>query len=72
MATKFSKATITIRDDQKVWLKDHPGINFSGMIQRWLDNYMRAYEGRNDAEMLIDALRENLLNANTNNTFKTK
>ena len=39
------KATITIRDDQKAWLKDHPEFNFSGAVQRWLDNYIAGFEG---------------------------
>jgi len=33
----FSKITLTIRDDQKKALADHPEINVSGELQNALD-----------------------------------
>jgi len=40
----FVKKTVTIRQDQDVWIKKHPEINLSGQIQHWLDNLIDAYE----------------------------
>ena len=35
--------SVTIRPDQKAWLKDHP-INVSGLLQQALDIYMKRDE----------------------------
>ena len=37
---KHSKMTITIRDDQKAWIKDHPEFNLSGLVQKCIDKIM--------------------------------
>lgn len=35
---KHSKMTITIRDDQKAWIKDHLEFNLSGIVQKCIDD----------------------------------
>lgn len=35
---KHSKMTITIRDDQKAWIKTHPEFNLSGLAQKCIDD----------------------------------
>ena len=42
----FTKKTITIRADQEALLKEHPEINLSGQVQRWLDKLFEALDGR--------------------------
>jgi len=36
--TAYRKKAITIRQDQADWLAAHPEINFSGLVQKWLDD----------------------------------
>ena len=45
MATTV-KRTISLRPEQAEWLKEHPEVNFSGYVQRWLDNLIEAYAGK--------------------------
>ena len=33
--------SVTIRPDQKAWLKDHPAVNVSGLLQQAIDIYMK-------------------------------
>lgn len=37
----MEKATVTLREDQKTWLSDHPEINLSGFLQKSLDELIR-------------------------------
>ena len=34
--------SVTIRPDQKAWLKDHPAVNVSGLLQQAIDEIMKA------------------------------
>lgn len=34
--------SVTIRPDQKAWLKDHPAVNVSGLLQEAIDKIMMA------------------------------
>ncbi|MCK9569644.1 hypothetical protein M0R72_11945 [Candidatus Pacearchaeota archaeon] len=45
MPSNFSKKSITIREDQASWLEEHPEINLSGHVQRWLDKLIGAVDG---------------------------
>lgn len=42
LSTAPSKRTIgiTVRDDQWVWLKSHPEINFSAWVRQKIDDYL--------------------------------
>lgn len=33
--------SVTIRPDQKAWLKDHPAVNVSGLLQQAIDVLIR-------------------------------
>jgi hypothetical protein len=35
---------ITLPDEQDLWLKQHPEVNFSGLVQVWLARYIQAYD----------------------------
>ena len=43
---KSAKRHITISEEMGAWLDAHGEINLSGLVERWLRNYAKAYEGR--------------------------
>jgi hypothetical protein len=38
----MEKATVTMREDQKAWLNNHPEINLSGLVQKSIDEIMHS------------------------------
>lgn len=47
--TRKVKKSISISVDMEAWLATHSEINLSGLVERWLRNYAKAYEGSMDA-----------------------
>lgn len=39
---------ITLPDEMDIWLKQHPEVNFSGLVQVWLSRYIQTYEAMED------------------------
>ena len=37
----MTRIILAIRPDQKAWLKDHPAVNVSGLLQQAIDIYMK-------------------------------
>lgn len=48
MAKKVKKS-ISISGDLSSWLDQHGEINLSGLVDRWLRNYQKAYDGSMEA-----------------------
>ena len=40
VAVSFVRRAITIREDQDIFLKSHPEINFSAWVQKMIDDYL--------------------------------
>lgn len=47
--SEYAKKEISIRRDQKMWLKEHKEINYSGFIQDQTDLLMKHIEKQNRA-----------------------
>lgn len=47
--SKKVKRSITIAEERGAWLDKHSEINLSGLVDRWLQNYIKAYEGSMEA-----------------------
>jgi len=47
--TKKVKKSISISEDLDAWLEEHSEINLSGLVDRWLRNYQKAYDGSMEA-----------------------
>ena len=46
---KKVKKSISISEDMAAWLEAHGEINLSGLVDRWLRNYQKAYDGSMEA-----------------------
>ena len=47
--TRKTKKSISISEDLSSWLDQHGEINLSGLVDRWLRNYQKAYDGSMEA-----------------------
>lgn len=43
------KKSISISVDLDIWLDAHKEVNLSGLVDRWLRNYQKAYDGSMEA-----------------------
>lgn len=46
--SNYVRKTITIRADQAQWVKEHPELNFSALVQRAVDEYLKAFDAKTD------------------------
>jgi hypothetical protein len=46
---KKVKKSISISEDLAEWLGQHEEVNLSGLVDKWLKNYQKAYDGSMEA-----------------------